>query len=100
MIDLVKSFDKAAGAFWQHDYISVDGRGINVALLVRTKDWVPLRAEWWNGKEVSVIGVDVDGNFFLRHCDGSVRYRNHASQSHKVVAKSVNEFANMLTRAP
>ena len=100
MSDLIKPFDKAVDAFWQHDYISVDGHGINIALLVRTRDWVPLRAKWWRGKEVSVIGADVDGNFFLRHGDGSVRYWSHVSQSDKVVAKSVNEFVNLLSQEP
>jgi hypothetical protein len=55
-----------------------------------------LIAKWWRGKSVTIIGVDVDGNFFLRHCDGSVRYWEHSKQSDCVVAKSVKEFASRL----
>jgi len=34
-------------------------------------------AHWWRGKEVCIIGADLEGNFLLRHCDGTVRYWDH-----------------------
>ena len=53
----------------------------------------PLDAYWWKGKQVHLIGVDVDGKFFLRHCDGSVRYWNHATKTDIKAFNSVIEFA-------
>ena len=67
-----------------------------VACLIRTKDWRPLKAPWWLGKEVCIIGADLDGNFFLCHCDGSVRYWNHATQTDEVIAASVRLFVAQL----
>ncbi len=69
-----------------------DGRAIELALLVREQDWRPLVAPWWHGKEASIIGADLEGNFFLRHCDGTVHYWQHRERSDRVVAKSVREF--------
>jgi len=69
-----------------------DGRSIVIASLVREEDWRPLHAPWWRGKEVCVIGADLEGNFFLRHCDGSVRYWEHRLQTDTVLTRSVDEF--------
>jgi hypothetical protein len=71
-------------------------RNLVVACLVREADWRPLEAPWWKGKEACVIGADTDGNFFLRHCDGSVRYWQHKAQADIVVARSVREFLGKL----
>ena len=71
-------------------------RLLQIACLIRENDWRPLRVEWWRGKEVCVIGADVDGNFFLRHCDGSVRLWDHKSQSDSIVAQSVREFISRI----
>ena len=56
----------------------------------------PLIATWWRGKEATIIGADVDGNFFLRHCDGSVLYWEHSRKTAQIVAKSVKEFVTAL----
>jgi hypothetical protein len=72
-------------------------RKVEIACLIRMADWRPLKAPWWRGKEVCVVGADTDGNFFLRHCDGSVRYWDHHSQTDLVVARSPREFASMIT---
>jgi len=69
---------------------------LQIACLVRQSDWRPLRAKWWRGKEVCVIGADLNGNFFLRHCDGSVRLWDHSSQSDRIVARSVREFVSRI----
>jgi hypothetical protein len=70
------------------------GREVHVVCVI---PWSPpLIAEWWRGKEVSIIAADVDGNFFLGHCDGSVRFWEHSKRSDVVVAKSVKEFASGL----
>ena len=67
-----------------------------VAFLVRAEDLRPLDAPWWRGKEAYLLGVDLSGNFFLRHCDGSVRYWDHSKQEDVVIAKSVREFCSEL----
>jgi hypothetical protein len=67
-------------------------RTIEIATLVREADWRPLRAPGWRGKEVCVIGTDLAGNFFLRHCDGSVRYWQHSLKADTVLTPSVDEF--------
>jgi len=69
-----------------------DGLVIELALLAREPDWRPLDASWWRGKEVCIIGADLDGNFILRHCDGSIRHWRHREQADVIVAKSVREF--------
>jgi hypothetical protein len=48
------------------------------------------------GKEAYLIAADVNGNFFLHHCDGSVRYWVHSKRSDVVVSKSVKDFARSL----
>jgi hypothetical protein len=69
-------------------------RMVQIACLIREDDWRPLKAEWWRGKAVCVIGAALNGDFFLRHCDGSVRLWEHDSQSDSVVAPSVREFVS------
>lgn len=69
---------------------------MTIACLIRTADWRPLTAPWWQGKEACIIGADLDGNFFLRHCDGSVRYWDHRLQADTVVAPSVRVFVSRI----
>ncbi len=83
---------RAVSALGQRRTFRKDGRTIELAFLAREQDWRPLKASWWRGKEVSIIGADLAGNFFLRHCDGTVRYWHHADQTDIVVAKSVSDF--------
>ena len=71
-------------------------RVIQIACLVRESDWRPLKAEWWRGKEVCVIGAALNGDFFLRHCDGSVRLWDHNAQRDNIVASSVQEFVSRI----
>ena len=71
-------------------------RKILVGCLVRTPDWRPLRADWWRGKEVCIIGADLDGNFFLRHCDGTVHLWEHQLQRDTVLAPSVRDFVERI----
>jgi len=77
--------------------IQIDDRVVLIACLLRHDDWRPLTADWWRGKEVCVIGADLDGNFFLRHCDGTVRLWDHKAQADKVIAPSVRDFASRIT---
>lgn len=72
------------------------GQEILVACLIRVSDWKPLRASWWKGKEVSIIGVALNGSFLLRHSNGSVRYWDHSAQSDLTIAASVGEFCAKL----
>ncbi len=68
------------------------GSSLQVLFLLPHRLWRPLRAHWWTGKEVCVIGGDPDGNYFLRHSDGTVRYWNHRKQVDEVLAPSVRAF--------
>jgi hypothetical protein len=88
------ALEKAASSIGVKPILDVDGREIHVVGIFAWSP--PLIAKWWRGKQVTIIGVDVDGNFFLRHSDGSVRYWEHSKKSDSVVAKSVKEFASKL----
>ena len=72
----------------------LDGREIHVVAVLAWSP--PLTAKWWRGKQVCIAAVDVDGNFFLRHSDGSVRYWEHAKKADSIAARSVKEFASKL----
>ena len=92
-------FAKALVEYWRRSLTLPDGRRVTVALLIREEDWRPLEAPWWRKKQVSIIGADVEGNFLLRHSDGSVRLWDHKAQTDIVVAPSVRQFAQQLTDA-
>ena len=80
--------------------LSLGDRKLRIAFLIPGPYWRPLSAPWWHKKSVSIIGADLDGNFFLRHCDGSVRYWNHGTQTDTAIASSVREFCANLTADP
>ena len=88
--------DRALVRLWPHRTFRHGDRTMTIACLIRTADWRPLKSPWWHGKEVSIIGADLDGNFFLRHCDGTVRHWDHRLQADTVVAPSVREFVAMI----
>ena len=89
--------DRAIRDLFMRHVFTHDGRDITIVLLVRKADIRPLKAPWWHGPEVSIVAVDVDGNFFLRHSGGSVRYWNHRTQSETLVAPSIRAFVAALT---
>jgi hypothetical protein len=91
------AIDKAIANLMLNRRIQLADRVLTVALLIREADWRPLKAPWWHQKEACIIGADLDGNFFLSHCDGSVRYWDHKTQSDSVIAKSVRDFLQQLT---
>ena len=72
-------------------------RRVRVLFLLPETLWRPLAASWWRGKEAYIIGGDERGNYILRHCDGSVRFWDHARGTDEVLASSVREFLNGLT---
>jgi hypothetical protein len=84
--------DKAIKNLWLKRIFWHGERRLVVACLLRSEDIRPLKALWWRGKEAYLIGADLTGNFFLRHCDGSVRYWDHAKQVDEVISPSVHEF--------
>src|SRR5262245_32655519 len=92
-LDLMEKAIRDIG--WRNTFRSGD-RVLRIACLVRQNDWRPLKADWWRGKEACVIGADLSGNFFLRHCDGSVRLWDHKSRSDSIVAPSVREFVSRI----
>jgi hypothetical protein len=71
-------------------------RTVTIVCLVRAADRRPLKAPWWRGKEAYIVGADLLGNFFLRHCDGSIRYWDHSTQSDVVVAPSERDFVSRI----
>jgi hypothetical protein len=88
------ALEKAAAKIGVRPILDFNGNEIHVVAVL---SWSPpLVAKWWRGKQVSIVGVDVNGNFLLRHSDGSVRYWEYAKGSDSVVAKSVKEFASKL----
>ena len=86
----------ALNILWAHNKVRVGDRDISIVILIPENESRPFSAAWWRGKEACIIGADEDGNFLLRHCDGSVRYWEHAKQSDTVLAKSVCEFVAMI----
>jgi|SRR5689334_5499372 len=74
-------------------------RSIRLVFLLPDSLWRPLRASWWRGKAVSIIGGDEVGNYILRHCDGSVRFWSHARGEDDILAPSVREFLARLKAA-
>jgi hypothetical protein len=53
------SFDRAIKDLGVRRTFRHGTRTIEIATLVRETDWRPLRAPWWRGKEVCVIGTDL-----------------------------------------
>lgn len=73
-------------------HVVVGDRTIEIVLLVHPDGQRPMSAGWWSGKEVSIVGADVSGNFFLRQSSGAVGYWDHAESKMTPVAPSVREF--------
>ena len=90
------TIDRAINHLWPYRIIHHAGDTLTIACLLRTTDWRPLQAPWWRGKEVCIIGADLTGNFFLRHCDGSVRYWNHSLQTDSIIANSIKDFVKKI----
>jgi hypothetical protein len=95
-MEQIEPIDRAKAALSWRRTFRHDRRTMTIALLVRDADWRPLDAPWWLGKQVSIIGVDLDGNFFLRHSGGAVHYWEHRSQTETVLAPSVREFVERI----
>jgi hypothetical protein len=96
MANIPDPIDVAINRLWERRTFQAADRTLVVACLIRTADRRPLDAPWWRKKEASIIGADLDGNFFLRHCDGSVRYWDHKTQSDQILAPSVRDFIDRL----
>ena len=95
----INFLDEAVKNLGVKNILRIGERQFTLACLIREDDKRPLKADWWKGKEVSIIAVDIDGNFFLRHCDGSVRYWNHQSKTEEVVSPSVKSFISNINWA-
>jgi len=92
-LDLMENAIRDLG--WRNK-IRCGERVLQIAYLVPENDWRPLKAVWWRGKEACIIGAELNGNFFLRHCDGMVRLWDHNSRSDSVVAPSIREFVSRI----
>jgi hypothetical protein len=100
MDDPSDPIDKAISRLRERRTFPFGDRNLVVACLIRKGNWRPLKAPWWSKKEACIIGSDLDGNFFLRHCDGSVRYWDHKAQADTIIARSVREFLSKLVETP
>lgn len=89
-----KHLEKAKSQLALKSVFDIDGRKIHIALII--SDSPPLEARWHKGKEVHIIAVDVDGNFFLRHSSGKVTHWTHATATHQMAARSIREFVSGL----
>ena len=69
-----------------------EGRTFIVQSLIPVSEQHPLVEPWWTKKQASVIGMDPIGNLFLRMCDGTVRYWDHAKQADEILSPSVRRF--------
>ena len=69
-----------------------EGTDYIIAFLIRDEGQKPLSAPWWHGKESSIIGADINGNFFLKHCDGTIRYWHHLSNSETIISSCLKNF--------
>ena len=81
--------EEIAARLLRADTFPAGDRRLRVLFLLPITLWRPLGASWWNGKEAYIIGGDEQGNYILRHCDGSVRLWNHARGKDEVLAPSV-----------
>jgi hypothetical protein len=98
--DASDPLDKAISRLGVGNTFPFGDRNLVVACLIRKRDWKPLKAPWWRKKAAYIIGADLSGNFFLRHCDGSVRYWDHKAQVDTIIARSVGEFLSKLVVTP
>lgn len=66
--------------------------GVDIQIVLILDQSPPLEAYWHKGKQVHIIAVDVDGNFFLRHSSGAVKYWVHKTKTQEELCPSVQEF--------
>jgi hypothetical protein len=94
--ELKAAIDKAIADLPRRSVVKKDGREFEVRSLVPYSDWRPLAASWWKKKkkkkEACVIADDSCGNFYLRVCDGTVRFWDHEIEQDKMLFPSVREF--------
>jgi len=92
-MDLLESAIKNLGLKRKYTH---DGVDYIILLLVRDCDQRPLSAPWWRGKSATIIGGDINGNFFISHCSGKLLYWNHSTQNSVVIANSLKDFLSGL----
>ncbi len=59
---------------------------------MRYADWRLISADWWKKKEACIIGDDSCGNYYLRVCDGTVRFWDYETERDEILFPSVREF--------
>jgi hypothetical protein len=89
MNNSVDPMEKAIKNIGWRNKIRCGDHVIQIACLLRHNDGRPLVADWWRAKEVCVIGAAINGDFFLRHCDESVRVWEHSSKIDSIVAPAL-----------
>ncbi len=88
--------EQITAKLFRDDTLPVGDRQVRVLFLLPSTLWRPLRASWWTGKEACIIGGDEQGNYILRHCDGTVRLWDHTRGKDEVLTPSVRAFFNGL----
>lgn len=88
--------DKAINNLGLKRKYSYNGVNYVISFLVRDSDQRPLSAPWWKDKSATIIGADINGNFFIHHCNGKVLYWNHAEKNSVAIANSLKDFLNGL----
>jgi hypothetical protein len=83
---------KAVDRLWPYRAFSFGDSEVILAFLLPVPMWRDVRDFWWKGKFASLIGGDWNGNFFLRHSDGTVSYWLQTDRRDTVAAGSVREF--------
>lgn len=91
--------EQIAAKLYLTDTFVAGDRQLRVVFLLPSTLWRPLRASWWTGKEACIIGGDEQGNYILRHCDGTVRLWDHARGKDELLTPSVRAFLSGLVPA-
>ncbi|MCH9693466.1 MAG: hypothetical protein K0U72_03060 [Gammaproteobacteria bacterium] len=86
--------EKARKNLWYKNQFRLGDEVLTVLCLLPSSERRVIKADWWHGKgkQVSILAIEENGNFFLRHPSGEVLYWNHSEQKDIAVAKSVVEF--------
>jgi len=70
---------------------------LKLACLIRQEDRRPFQADWWKGKQSSLIAVDDNGHFYLHHCGGYILKVDPVSKEEETISKSEGEFLSMIS---
>jgi len=76
--------------------ISFNNQELKLACLLREEDRRPFQADWWKGKQSSMVAADDNGHFYLRHSGGYIFKVDPVSKEEEIIAKNEREFLSMI----